>query len=353
MAGLDPLKPAADTLFAYLRDVIYDYPRAKLDVSRLPEAFADFGQGLQYFGAMLSEMRDFAQELSMGNLQCRPPSRDNEIAAPLKMMHASLRHLAWQTQQVAKGDYNQRVDFMGEFADAFNEMTKQLELRTNNLQRMIDEKTKSVVELKNAILKTMAELVEYRDDVTGGHIERTQRYLGILIDAMLARGVYAEEMASWDIKLVSQSAQLHDLGKIAVKDSILLKPGKLTDEEFESIKQHSVVGEEIIEKIITETTEREFLEHAKLFAGTHHEKWDGSGYPRGLKGAEIPLQGRIMAIADVYDALVSNRPYKKAFTHEEASNIISESRGTHFDPALVDIFLSVSDEFEKIALFYT
>jgi putative two-component system response regulator len=148
---------------------------------------------------------------------------------------------------------------------------------------------------------------------------------------------------------VLQSAQLHDVGKIAVKDSILQKPGKLTSDEFEEIKKHTIFGEDVISKIKKKTSEQAFLEHAGIFAGTHHEKWDGSGYPRGLKGLEIPLQGRLMAIADVYDALVSDRPYKKAFTHEEATNIISQGKGTHFEPELVDVFLKLSNEFNEIA----
>lgn len=347
MAGQEQFKPVADLLFAYLHDVIYNPLNASLDLEQLPEAFINFGEGLQYFSNMISEAKALANELSIGNLNCTLPSKGNEIAAPLKKLHASLRHLTWQTQQVTKGDYNQHVDFMGDFSSAFNEMIKQLELRTNHLQEMIDKKTKSVVELKNAILKTMAELVEHRDNITGGHIERTQRYLSILLDELLTHNLYTEEISSWDMKLVLQSAQLHDVGKIAIKDNILQKPGKLTAEEFEEIKAHTIFGEKIIENIKKNTTEDAFLEHARIFAVTHHEKWDGNGYPRGLKGKAIPLEGRLMAIPDVYDALVSDRPYKKAFTHEESVDIISNSRATHFDPALVDIFLGISDKFKE------
>jgi putative two-component system response regulator len=221
-----------------------------------------------------------------------------------------------------------------------------------NLQEMVKSRTRTVVELQNALLKTMAELVECRDDITGGHIERTQSYLGTLLDAMQKQGVYREEMATWDVKLVLQSAQLHDVGKIAIKDGILNKPGKLTPEEFEEIKKHTTFGGTVIDKIKESTSEQAFLEYAKIFALTHHEKWDGTGYPYGLKGEEIPLLGRIMAIADVYDALVSDRPYKKAFSHEEAVQIIMDGKGTHFDPILADLFFSVADEFNEIALRY-
>jgi len=224
-----------------------------------------------------------------------------------------------------------------------------LELANYNkhLQEMVAAKTKSVLELQNAILKAMAELVESRDDITGKHVERTQNYLALLIGALLKLGLYAETVCNWNIDLVLRSSQLHDVGKIAVRDEILKKNGKLTEEEFEEIKKHPARGEEIIDKIKRNTTEHEFLEHAKIFAATHHEKWDGSGYPKRLKGEEIPLQGRLMAIADVYDALVSERPYKKPYTHEEAVNIIKDGRGKHFDPDLVDLFLEISDGFDR------
>jgi putative two-component system response regulator len=174
--------------------------------------------------------------------------------------------------------------------------------------------------------------------------------LGILLEAMARQGLCGEETSSWDLDLVLQSAQLHDVGKIAIRDGILQKPGKLTPEEFEEIKKHTVFGKEVIDNIKKKTTERAFLEHAGIFAATHHEKWDGSGYPKGLKGKEIPLQGRLMAIADVYDALVSERPYKKAFTHEDAVNLILSDSGKHFDPDLAKLFADVSDEFNKANL---
>jgi putative two-component system response regulator len=219
-----------------------------------------------------------------------------------------------------------------------------------HLQEMVAVKTKSVLELQNAVLKTMAELVECRDNITGGHIERTTYYLGALLDAIQAYGLLKEKISKWDLRLVLQSAQLHDVGKISIRDGVLQKNGKLTPDEFEEIKKHTIFGEKVIEKIKENTSERVFLEHAGIFAATHHEKWDGKGYPKGLKGEEIPLQGRLMAIADVYDALVSERPYKKPYTHEEAVNIIKEGRGNHFDPDLVDLFLKVSDEFNRISI---
>ena len=229
---------------------------------------------------------------------------------------------------------------------------RQLVNYTDRLEIMVEERTKTVVELKNAFLKTMAELVEYRDGTTGEHIGRTWLYMGILIDSLQTHNSYKEEVSSWDRELVLQSAQLHDVGKIAIKDHLLNKRDKLTCEEFNEIKLHVKFGESVIEKIKKSTSERAFLDQAKIFIATHHEKWDGSGYPRGLKGKEIALQGRLMALADVYDALTSDRPYKRAFTHEQAVATIIKDKGKHFDPDLVDIFVSVSEQFKEVSSTY-
>jgi putative two-component system response regulator len=222
---------------------------------------------------------------------------------------------------------------------------EELQYFNRNLQKMVEEKTQNILELQNALLKTMAELVECRDDITGGHIERTQRGVKILLEELEKNGTYREETKGWDAGLLLQSCQLHDVGKISIDDNILKKPGKLNNEEFDEMKKHTVFGEQVIERIETLAKESDFLVYAKIFAASHHEKWDGTGYPRGLKGNKIPLLGRIMAIADVYDALVSARPYKKAFTHEEAVRIITDGSGTQFDPALVELFVQNSGRF--------
>ena len=216
----------------------------------------------------------------------------------------------------------------------------------DNLQKMVKEKTRDVLELKNALLKTMAELVECRDDITGGHIERTQRGIKIILEEIEQSNIYSNETKTWDLDLLLQSCQLHDVGKISIDDNILKKPGSLDKNEFELMKKHAFFGEQIIEKIQTLTKESDFLKYAKIFAANHHEKWDGSGYPRGLKEDQIPLLGRIMAIVDVYDALISERPYKKAFTHEEAIQIIREGSGKQFDPALVEVFIRKAELFK-------
>jgi len=219
----------------------------------------------------------------------------------------------------------------------------------DNLEVRVREKTSEVFDLQAAVLSTVADLVEFRDKQTGGHITRTQLYLQALLNEMLRGGVYAEEASGWNADYFLPSAQLHDVGKIAISDLILNKPGPLTQEEFEIMKTHVPVGVQAIELIMSKTKEHTFLSHALLFAGTHHEKWDGSGYDGGLSGDNIPIEGRMMAIADVYDALISVRPYKKALTHEEACSIIEKGAGTHFDPALIDVFKKVKGEFERVA----
>ena len=212
-----------------------------------------------------------------------------------------------------------------------------------DIDDIIRERTAQLHRLQNSIVSVLADMVENRDKGTGGHIERTSVLIRILIEQMKERGVYADEISSWDVEKMISSARMHDLGKISITDVIVNKPGKLTDTEYEIMKSHAEEGERIIDEIISRTGEGDFLRNAKLFAGTHHERWDGKGYPRGLKGTEIPLQGRIMAIVDVYDALVSERPYKKAFMEDEALSIIMQNSGTHFDPAIVNLFCDVKE----------
>ncbi|MDR0222159.1 MAG: response regulator [Oscillospiraceae bacterium] len=213
------------------------------------------------------------------------------------------------------------------------------------IDRIVKKSEQKVRDIHNATIGVISDLVESRDKVTGGHIDRTQKYLTLLIDELARANVYSEEIAGWDLNLVIPSAQLHDVGKISISDLILNKKGKLTDEEFNIMKTHCAEGEKIIKKLISQTNDDVFLNAALKFAAYHHEKWNGSGYPRGLAGGEIPLEGRIMAVADVYDALVTERPYKKAFSHDEATKIIRESAGQHFDPQVVAAYLDASDDF--------
>ncbi|MDR0906970.1 MAG: response regulator [Oscillospiraceae bacterium] len=231
-----------------------------------------------------------------------------------------------------------------------SEMQKQqLKEFNTNLADVVRQKTEQVFNLQNAVLSTVADLVEFRDDATGGHVSRTQKYLELLLNKLVEANIYTDEMTDWDMDYLLPSAQLHDVGKIAISDLILNKPGKLTDEEFEIMKTHAAIGVDAIRKIEKNAEEHAFLRHARRIAGSHHEKWDGSGYPQGVSGKDIPLEGRLMAIADVYDALTSVRPYKKPFTTDEAKKIILEGRGTHFDPSLIDLFSEIADKFASVA----
>jgi putative two-component system response regulator len=217
-----------------------------------------------------------------------------------------------------------------------------------NINTLIHEKTTQLLRLQNGVVSVLADMVENRDHVTGFHIERTTGYIKVLMDAMMERGLYADEMSTWNMDIAVASARLHDIGKIAVSDTILNKPDKLTSEEYEAIKIHTEEGERIIDQIVSQSGEEAFLHHAKLFAGYHHERWDGLGYPHRLKETNIPLQGRLMAIADVYDALVSERPYKHAFTEAEAERIITAEAGQHFDPYIASVFLDVKGRFREV-----
>jgi putative two-component system response regulator len=217
-----------------------------------------------------------------------------------------------------------------------------------NQEEIIKERTEKLKRLQFGIVSVLANMVESRDKMTGGHMDRTAKCIEVLIKAMYERGVYADEISTWNLETVISSVRLHDIGKIAITDLLLNKPGRLTDEEYALMKDHAAFGEQIIDSMILESGDGYFLHSAKQFAAYHHERWDGSGYPRGLRGEDIPLLGRIMAVIDVYDALVSARPYKLPFAHKDAVAIISESSGTHFDPKIVDVFVEVCDKFDEI-----
>jgi len=211
-----------------------------------------------------------------------------------------------------------------------------------HIDEIIRERTAQIERIKNGIVFIMGNLVENRDNNTGGHINRTVRYLKTLIDEMVVQKVYTDEMAGWNAESVVASAPLHDLGKIVIPDSILNKPGPLTNDEYQTMKQHTMEGKRIIDEAIKFTGDAGVLHDAGLIAAHHHERWDGTGYPYGLKEREISLHGRVMSIIDVYDALVYERPYKEALSHEEAVRIIMEDSGSRFDPLIADVFYKVN-----------
>ncbi len=228
----------------------------------------------------------------------------------------------------------------------------QLELKRHrdHLDLLVKERTRELALTKEVTIESLATLAECRDPETGGHIKRTQHYVKALAQRILPHSRFAPLLDDEVIELLYLSAPLHDVGKVGVPDAILLKPGKLTDEEFVEMKKHTLYGRDSLAKAEEKLGGNSFLRQAKEIAYSHHERWDGKGYPQGLAGENIPVAARIMAIADVYDALISRRVYKPPFPVAKAVAIIAEGRGTQFDPDLCDAFLEMQDEFRMIAL---
>ncbi len=224
--------------------------------------------------------------------------------------------------------------------------TLELEELRDNLEQKLEEKTREIKQIQHAIIVSFANIVETRDGFTGQHIKNTSRYVAILAKAM--RRKYPDKLTDLYVSAMIEAAPLHDIGKISIPDSILCKPGQLTNEEFEVMRSHSAKGANVISDILHDIGPSKYLETAKDMANYHHEKWNGSGYPIGLKGEEIPLCARIMAVADVYDALRSRRCYKEGMSKEKSFQIIKDGSGTHFDPDIVQIFEENIEEIEAI-----
>lgn len=233
-------------------------------------------------------------------------------------------------------------DEFGIMASHTNHMIATLQQRNAELQRTQD-----------VTIYTLTSMAETRDNETGAHILRTQRYVQCLAEALREHPRFATELDDAVIDLLFKSAPLHDIGKIGIPDAILLKPGKHTADEFEIMKTHAALGGEALWNAEKRLGSTSFLHIGREIAYTHHEKWDGSGYPHGLEGEDIPVSGRLMALADVYDALISERVYKPAFSHEKAKGIILDGKGKHFDPAVVDTFVAQETTFQYIAATFT
>ena len=230
------------------------------------------------------------------------------------------------------------LDEFGHSAELTNHMITRLANRTLELERM-----------QEATLAVFMRIASLHDDETGGHIARTQNYVDLLTKRLMTTEKYANRRAARDRDLIRRAAPLHDIGKVGIPEAILRKPGRLTDDEYAVMQRHTMIGDDALGAAGKNAGCLEFIETARAIAVAHHEKWDGSGYPNGLKGEAIPLSARIMALADVYDALRSTRPYKPSFSHEKARGIILEGRGTHFDPDIVDAFLKEEECFIAIA----
>jgi len=228
-------------------------------------------------------------------------------------------------------------------------------LRDQNafLQEEVHRRVVQMSTIQDVAIVALASLAETRDNDTGNHVRRTQYYVEILALALRGHVRFAPLLTEDNIELLYKSAVIHDIGKVGIPDRILLKPGKLTAAEFEVMKTHTVLGRNAIlaaEKLLD--APNDFLRFGREIALSHHERWDGEGYPEGLAGEAIPISARLMAVADVYDALISRRPYKEPFTHEEAVAIIADERGRRFDPDVNDAFLARAEDFRHIALQY-
>jgi putative two-component system response regulator len=221
------------------------------------------------------------------------------------------------------------------------------------LEEEIKKRTKEILSIQDITILTLASLAETRDTDTGNHLKRTQRYIKTLALALREHPKFKDYLNDEEIETLFRSAPLHDIGKVGIADKILLKPTRLTSTEFEIMKTHTTLGKEAIEHAEEEAgAEAAFLKTAKEIAYCHHENYDGSGYPLGLGGDEIPISARLMSLADVYDALTSRRVYKEAMPHEEALALIKEGRGLKFDPDVLDAFLKMQDEFFLISQKY-
>ena len=228
----------------------------------------------------------------------------------------------------------------------------QLELKRyrDHLEELVKERALELELTQEVTIESLATLAEYRDPETGGHIKRTKRYVKALSERLKYHPKFSGFLNDTIIEMLYKSAPLHDIGKVGIHDNILLKPGKLTSKEFEKMKNHTTSGRDALRTATKKLGTESFLHFAEEIAYTHHEKWDGSGYPQGLKGEKIPVSGRLMALADVYDALISKRVYKPPFLHSKAVTIISEGKGRHFDPDMADVFMELEENFRQIAL---
>ena len=224
----------------------------------------------------------------------------------------------------------------------------ELNLYRQELERQVQLRLAQLMRTRDKMLETMANMIECRNLESGQHVKRTSQLTELMVHTMSERGMYPDELTPEAATMIIKAVPTHDIGKIGIPDEVLLKPGRLTNDEFEIIKTHSSLGSDIIQNMLADDDDKEFFRHSYEICRHHHERWDGRGYPDGLANTEIPLSARILAVVDVYDALVSPRIYKPAMTHEQAAKIIIEGRATQFAPDLVDLFEDIQHEFERV-----
>jgi len=277
---------------------------------------------------------------------------DYHLIYPITAMTLSARKFAYDNEEaidVSVARLNNLNVYTGdEIENLYDSLSKTIAETVGYIEDVKD-KGEEISRMQNGLIYVLADLVESRDKCTGDHVRKTAAYVRLILEKMKEKGVYAEYLTDEYVEDVINSAPLHDVGKIKVSDPILNKPARLTDEEFEIMKSHTTAGNDIIASAMALVSDSGYLKEAKNLATYHHEKWDGSGYPSGIAGEEIPLSARIMAVADVFDALVSQRSYKKPFTFEQAMDIIREGSGKHFDPQIAQIFIDAAEDVRRIA----
>jgi putative two-component system response regulator len=229
-----------------------------------------------------------------------------------------------------------------------HDLQLELELHNRHLNQLVENKVKEISESQMETIYALVKLSEARDDETGTHTERVAAFCSLLVNKLREIPNYQDYINDSYVENIYKASPLHDIGKVGIPDHILLKPGKLSPDEFEIMKTHTTIGAKTLMEVKNKYPKNLFIELGNKIALSHHEKWDGSGYPLGLKGNEIPLEGKIMALADVYDALRSKRVYKDAYPHEKCCTTINEGSGSHFDPEIVNVFLKYESEFDSI-----
>ncbi len=276
---------------------------------------------------------------------------DYQLIYPITAMTVSARKFAYDSEEAREisVDRLQHLDITtgDEIEKLYESLSKTISETVGYLED-VEEKSEEISRMQNGLIYVLADMVESRDKNTGDHVRKTAAYVRLIMEKMKEKGIYADQIDDAFIDDVANSAPLHDVGKIMVSDMILNKPGKLTDEEFAMMKNHTTAGSQVISSAMSLVADSGYLEEAKNLATYHHERWDGKGYPSGKAGEDIPLSARVMAVADVFDALVSRRSYKEPFPFEKAMDIIREGAGTQFDPQIAMLFVESEDEVRKI-----
>lgn len=278
-------------------------------------------------------------------------SKNNNISIFQRLIFLAIIILPVLTQLLQHINVNLQFTNLGvtiSFFIVYIKFNNEIEDEMNEKYLDLEKSEKELIDIQNNTIMALSNLVENRDSDTGNHVKRTCIYVKLLANKAKEEGLYQDELTSDYISLLTEAASLHDIGKIVVPDSILQKPGKLTDEEFDIMKKHTTEGKRIVHEVLSSSVNKDYFNITVEIATHHHEKWNGFGYPDKLSEQNIPLSARIMAIADVFDALVSPRCYKPAFSVDKAFSILTQDAGSHFDPSLVPLFIKLRPEVEKI-----